>query len=54
VLVRVTVVYDGDGKRVSETAGGTTTKFLIDDLNPTGLPQVLDETVSGSVTRTYA
>jgi len=26
----------------------------VDDLNPTGLPQVLDEIVSGAVTRTYA
>jgi len=26
----------------------------VDDHNPTGLPQVLDEIVSGSVTRTYA
>jgi RHS repeat-associated protein len=50
----VTLAYDGDGNRVSETIGGTTTKFLVDDKNPTGLPQVLDETVSGSVTRTYA
>src|SRR2546425_8972528 len=49
-----TVVYDGDGNRVSETAGGVTTKYLVDDLNPTGLPKVLDEKVSGSVTRTYA
>lgn len=48
------VAYDGDGNRVSETIGGTTTKFLVDDHNPTGLPQVLDELVSGSVTRTYA
>jgi RHS repeat-associated protein len=47
-------VYDGDGNRVSETIGGTTTKFLVDSLNPTGYPQVLDETVNGSVTRTYA
>ena len=39
----VTLVYDGDGNRVSETAGGVTTKYLIDDLNPTGLPQALDE-----------
>ena len=44
----------GDGNRVSETVGGSTTKFLVDDHNPTGLPQVLDEIVSGSVTRTYA
>ncbi|HYU47895.1 MAG TPA: RHS repeat-associated core domain-containing protein [Terriglobales bacterium] len=50
----VSMVYDGDGNRVSETIGGTTTKFLVDDKNPTGLPQVLDEIVSGSVTRTYA
>jgi len=50
----VTLVYDGDGNRVSETVGGTTTKFLVDSLNPTKLPQVMDETVSGSVTQTYA
>src|SRR5438093_4752150 len=49
-----TMVYDGDGNRVSETVGGATTKYLVDTINPTGLPQVLDETVSGAVTRTYA
>ena len=48
------VGYDGDGNRVSETIGGTTTKCLIDSLNPTKLPQVMDETVNGAVTRTYA
>jgi len=48
------VVYDGDGNRVSETVGGTTTKYLVDSLNPTSLPQVIDELVSGAVTRTYA
>jgi RHS repeat-associated protein len=47
-----TIVYDGDGNRVSETAGATTT-FLIDTLNPTGYSQVMDEIVNGSVTRTY-
>ena len=50
----VTMVYDGDGNRVSETAGGVTTKYLVDTLNPTGLPQVMDELVSNAVTRTYA
>jgi RHS repeat-associated protein len=50
----IMLAYDGDGNRVSETVGGTTTKFLVDDKNPTGLSQVLDEIVSGSVTRTYA
>ncbi len=50
----VTIVYDGDGNRVSETAAGVTTKYLVDTLNPTGYSQVVDELVSGSVTRTYA
>lgn len=50
----VRIVYDGDGNRVSETINGTTTKFLVDDLNPTGYSQVMDEVVDGSVTRTYA
>jgi hypothetical protein len=49
----LSMVYDGDGNRVSETAGGVTTQFLVDTLNPTGYSQVLDELVSGSVTKTY-
>src|SRR5215472_6228699 len=50
----VTIVYDGDGNRVAETVGGVTTKYLVDDRNPTGYSQVVDELVNGSVTRTYA
>jgi RHS repeat-associated protein len=34
--------------------GSTTTKYLLDDKNPTGYSQVMDETVNGSVARTYA
>jgi len=34
--------------------GSTTTKYLIDDLNPTGYAQILDELTSGSVTRFYS
>ncbi|HXN52696.1 MAG TPA: RHS repeat-associated core domain-containing protein [Candidatus Acidoferrum sp.] len=49
----VTIVYDGDGNRVSKTVGGVTTKYLVDDLNPTGLPQVVRETISGNNTRTF-
>jgi RHS repeat-associated protein len=49
----VKMVYDGDGNRVSKTAGGVTTQYLVDDLNPTGLPQVLEEIVGGVVQRTY-
>ncbi|PYV17554.1 MAG: hypothetical protein DMG21_07985, partial [Acidobacteria bacterium] len=47
-----TITYDGDGNKVSETVGGVTTKYLVDTLNPTGLPQVVDETVNGTVSRT--
>ncbi|MFZ0808006.1 MAG: RHS repeat-associated core domain-containing protein [Candidatus Sulfotelmatobacter sp.] len=45
--------YDGDGNRVAETVGSTTTKYLVDTLNPTGYSQVVDEVVNGSVTRTF-
>ena len=47
------IVYDGDGNRVSETAGGVTTTCLVDTLNPTGYSQVLDELVAGVVQKTY-
>jgi RHS repeat-associated protein len=47
------MVYDGDGNRASETVGTTTTKYLVDTLNPTGYSQVMDELVNGAVTRTY-
>jgi RHS repeat-associated protein len=50
----VSVVYDGDGNRVAETVGSTTTTYLVDDKNPTRYSQVMDEIVNGSVTRTYA
>jgi RHS repeat-associated protein len=49
----VTIVYDGDGNRVSKTVGTTTTRYLVDDLNPTGYPQVVEELVGGAVTRQY-
>jgi RHS repeat-associated protein len=46
-------VYDGDGNRVVRTAGGSTTRFLIDDLTPTGYAQVAEEVVAGFVVRQY-
>jgi RHS repeat-associated protein len=54
----VQMVYDGDGNRVAKTVivNGVpmTTYYLVDDLNPTGYPQVFDElNSSGVVTRTY-
>jgi len=48
------ILYDGDGNRVSETVARVTTEYLVDTLNPTGLPQVVDEIVNGAVTRSYA
>jgi RHS repeat-associated protein len=50
----VTFVYNGDGIRVAKTAGGVTTGFLVDDRNPTGYAQVLEEVVGGAVERSYA
>jgi RHS repeat-associated protein len=50
----VTLVYDGDGNRVSETAGGVTTSYLVDTQNPTSYSQVVDELQSGTVVRTYS
>ena len=46
----VSVVYDGDGNRVAKTVGGVTTQYLVDDLNPTGYLQVLEE-ISGGVVK---
>jgi RHS repeat-associated protein len=45
--------YDGDGNRVAKTAGATTTRYLVDDLNPTGYPQVVEELTNGAASRTY-
>ena len=50
----LSIIYDAFGNRVSKTVNGVTTKYLVeDDVNPTGLPQVLDEIVNGTVQRTY-
>ena len=50
----VSLVYDGDGNRVSETVGATTTSYLVADQNPTGYAQVMDEIQNGTVSRTYS
>jgi RHS repeat-associated protein len=49
----LTIVYDGDGNRVSKTGSSGTTQYLVDELNPTGYAQVVDELQNGSVARTY-
>ena len=43
------IVYDGDGNRVRKTANGVTTHYLVDTVNPTGHPQVLEELTSSNV-----
>ncbi len=58
----VTILHDGDGNRVRKTAttatGTVTTVYLVDDRNPTGYAQVLEEltTDNGPLTtdRVYA
>jgi RHS repeat-associated protein len=50
----VQMLYDGDGNRVAKSVSGVVTRYLVDDLNPTGYPQVVDElNGGGAVTRTY-
>jgi RHS repeat-associated protein len=49
----VTVVYDGDGNRVAKTVDGVVTRYLIDDYNPTGYLQVLEEVSGGAVQSRY-
>ncbi len=50
----VTMVYDAFGNRVAKTVNGVTTKYLVEDaVNPTGLPQVLEEVQNGVAVRTY-
>src|SRR5258708_4194379 len=49
----LTIIYDGDGNRVAKTTPSGTTQFLVDQLNPTGYAQVMEELQSGSVSRAY-
>jgi RHS repeat-associated protein len=45
----ITMAYDAFGNRVAKSVNGVTTRYLVeDDVNPTGLPQVLEETAGGS------
>jgi RHS repeat-associated protein len=49
----ITVVYDGDGNRISKTVNGLTTKYLVDTNNLTGYAQVVEELQNGSVSKQY-
>ena len=54
------MVYDGDGHRVrklvTENGVTTVTKYLVDERNPTGSAQVVEERdgASGSILATYS
>ena len=53
-MITVGLLYDGDGNRAAKSVSGVTTRYLVDDLNPIGYPQVVDElSGSGTVERTY-
>lgn len=49
----ITLAYDGNGNRVRKTVGGVTTNYLVDELNPTGYAQVIEELIGGQVHRVY-
>jgi RHS repeat-associated protein len=50
----VQLLYDGDGNRVAKSANGIVTRYLVDDLNPTGYAQVVEElSGAGVVERQY-
>ena len=49
----VAFVYDGDGNRTRKTVGASVTRYLVDELNPTGYSQVVEEIFNSSVQRTY-
>src|SRR6185312_3721630 len=47
----VVITNDADGNRVSKTVGGTTTLYLVEDRNPSGYAQVMEErNASGGAT----
>src|SRR5204862_7214192 len=39
----ISLAYDGSGNRVRKAVGGLTTHYLVDDLSPSGWPQVVEE-----------
>jgi RHS repeat-associated protein len=49
----ISIVYDGDGNRVSKTVDGVTTTYLVDTNNLTGYSQVLEEKRAGILVKAY-
>jgi hypothetical protein len=50
---RRALLYDRDGNRVAKTVNGVTTRYPVDDLNPTGYALVVEESANGAVQRSY-
>ena len=49
----VSIQYTGDGVRVSETVAGITTQYRVDEHNPTGYAQVVEEIRNGQIQTRY-
>jgi RHS repeat-associated protein len=49
----ISIIYDGDGNRVSKARNGVSTAYLIDENSPSGFAQVVEERVNGTIARTY-
>ena len=49
----IVMTYDGDGSRVSKKVSGTTTYYLLDDRNPSGYAQVLEEYQGSTLSKVY-
>jgi RHS repeat-associated protein len=49
----VHVYYDGDGNRVAVDVGGSLVSYLVDDQNPTGYSQVVEERGGGNVSKSW-
>ena len=48
----IQIVYDSDGNRIKKTVGGTPVFYLVDNQNPTGYPQVVEELTAAGATPT--
>ena len=53
----ISITYNGDSQRVSKTVTrngiATTTSWLVDELNPTGYAQVIEERTNGALTAVF-
>jgi len=50
---QVVLAYNGDGDRVLKIVGGVTNYYLVDDRNPSGYAQVLEEHQGATLSRWY-